>query len=513
MKRARRILVQSPTGSGKTHIIATLVAAAVKSNLSVLVLATRTKLVSQLHGRLCEFGVNHGVLAAELPHLGDRFQSVQVASVDTLHRRCIEMRKIELPPADVVIFDEAHLAAAATRQRILNAYPNAWRFGFTATPALTSGRSLRDQYDELVLGPTKQELIAKGALVPARIFNKPVMSKDELQKIPKLAGEYQGSAASKLMSRPKLIGDAVQNWLTIANGERTLLFACDKKHGALLAQEFSKAGIAAEQITDEDEELERGKMIERLESGKTNVLINCFLLSYGVDIPSVECIQLARPTRSLILYLQAVGRAERPFPGKTSYKLIDHGRIVETLGLPTDPFDWTLDEVNVNELTIKAVDKRKQGQEKAVTCPECDCMWMVSESSASCPECGWKAPKRILPVQVVDAQLVEITPTKEDILIQDFYCQALYFYKRRWPDKAREKPNSARGWCWMRTKERFKLPPIQAMPDKFWHLRSLPMTPEVEGWLKYALIKYYKSKRRGDNSGSWRSKNPTGILM
>ena len=120
LRHHRRVLVQGPTGSGKTHQISAVVLAAVTAGLRVLILATRTRLVRQMHERLDTFDIAHGVMAASLPGLTNWSKPVQVASVDTLYRRCIADAKMPLPSADVVIFDEAHLALGASRQAILN---------------------------------------------------------------------------------------------------------------------------------------------------------------------------------------------------------------------------------------------------------------------------------------------------------------------------------------------------------------------------------------------------------
>ena len=125
----RRILVQGATGSGKTVMFCVMAAAAVAAGLPVLILATRTRLVRQIHETLEAFKVPHGVIAAGLPGFSDRGKLVQVASADTLHRRAIVNGHMPLPPASVVIFDEAHLASADTRLGILDSYPNAIRIG------------------------------------------------------------------------------------------------------------------------------------------------------------------------------------------------------------------------------------------------------------------------------------------------------------------------------------------------------------------------------------------------
>lgn len=498
MRVYRRILLQAPTGAGKTHLIAALVGAAVLFRLRVLILATRTRLVRQLHDRLDVFEIGHGVIAASLPGLTNWSQPVQVASVDTLYRRCVADGKMPLPLADVVIFDEAHLALGESRKAILNSYPAAWQFGFTATPAKTTGATLRDQFDELVLGPTANELIEAKMLVRPRIFSRPIITETELKSVSRSSStdDYATGELSEILSRPKLVGDVVTNWLRIANGQRTLVFACDKAHGMQLVQEFRQAGVPCEQLTDDDDDATREEAIARLENGSTKVLVNCFLLSYGIDIPRVECIVLARPTRSVVLYLQAIGRGMRPSEGKEFVTVIDHGRVVENLGLPTYDRDWSLDGNNVNQAAReKLADARKTVDERPRTCRECSCVWLVTEQGTDCPSCGWKPAPIAKPVQVVQADLTEIgTIVKQGEDMDRFFAEACFFYANRWPDRWEEKPASGRYWAWSQTRTKFKRNRDEAIPRRYWNVDLRPATEETTGWLKSQLIRWAKSK-------------------
>jgi superfamily II DNA or RNA helicase len=494
--------MQAPTGSGKTHLIAAMTAAAVEQGLRVLIIATRTRLVRQIHDRLSEFRVPHGVIAAPLPHLRHNGRVVQVASADTLHRRALVAKRIPLPGADLVIFDEGHLAGADTRLAILDSYPEALRVGMTATPARKSGRSLWAVFDTLISGPSIQELIAAGKLVRPRIFNKPIVTEAELDGVPKDAdGDYQPGALGALLSQPELIGDVVQNWLRIAAGKRTILFACTKSHGAHLVQEFTRAGVAAEQLTDADTECAREEVIARLESGRTQVIINCFLMSYGLDLPTVECIVLARPTESLVMYLQMCGRGMRPAPGKTDFLLIDHGRCVDNLGLPHVPRDWTLEDGrNVNREARERF-SRKEEQEGTRTCPECGHVWLISEEGDACRECGWVPAPRPLSVVVQAAELGELLETDKQLLmphapeVAQFYREAVAWYGARWPDRWRERPKSGRWWAWAQTRAKFGFSEQLGMPRGFWNLEPLPCSVSTRGWLTSRLIRYAKRRR------------------
>ena len=497
-----RILRQLPTGGGKTHEIAAVTLCAVTQQLRVLILATRTRLVRQIHERLEAFGVPHGIIAAELRGMYDAFQFVQVASADTLYRRCLGDGVMPLPAADVVIFDEAHLAAADSRLAILEQYPNALRLGFTATPARKSGKSLSMAFDRLILGPSILELIRDGSLVRPRIFNVPILSKAELKALPKdAAGDYAEGAVGQLLSKPKLIGDVIENWLSIAAAKRSIVFACNKAHGAALVEGFGRAGVAAEILTDQDDEATREEVIGRLERGETRALVNCFLMAYGVDVPAVECIVLARPTRSLPMYLQMVGRGMRPAPGKGHFVLIDHGRVVENLGLPTSDFGWNLDDTrNVNREAEKRT--RARTVEQPRTCPECHHAWLVSEDGSGCKLCGWAPAPSAKAIAVQDAALGELdidaqaeAPTPHSPEVLRFFCEALGDAVRRDPAKWAATPNKCRAAAWHAMRERFELPE-QKIPARYWSMQPETPSAAVAGWLTHRRIKFARSRSR-----------------
>jgi superfamily II DNA or RNA helicase len=498
----RRILVHLATGGGKTHEIASIVAAATLASLRVLILATRSRLVRQVHERLEAFGVRHGVIAAPLPQLLDYSATVQIASVDTLHRRAVVDERIPLPAADVVIFDEGHLATAETRLRILQSYPAALRIGFTATPARKFGRSLGAAFEHLIPGPSIRELTAAAVLVPLRIFNTPVVTEQELRELPKdTDNDFASGALGQLLARPKLVGDVVSNWLRIANGKRTLCFAVNKAHAAALLENFQRQGIAAELLTDQDDEATREEVIARLESGATSVVVNCFLMSYGIDIPSVECIILARPTRSLTMYLQMVGRGMRASPGKTHCLVIDHGHVVENLGLPHSDFGWTLD--NSRNVSSDALKKqtRTNTSETPRTCGQCAVMWLVSEQGHACPSCGWMPAPKPKSIGVQEADLAELADdasraTPHDRQVIEFYREAIGWYGRRWPDRWRDRPKSGRWWAWNQTQEKFRLAETARMPSAYWEADTLPPSPGVAGWLQHRVIKWARGRAR-----------------
>jgi superfamily II DNA or RNA helicase len=385
----------------------------------------------------------------------------------------------------------------------LERYPDAYHVGFTATPAKVSGRPLSDHYDAIILGPTVRSLIEAGDLVRPRIFSKPAATERELAAIGKDAktgDDYVTGELGDLMSRPKLVGDVVENWLRIANGLRTLMFATNKAHGAALVQEFLQAGVAAELLTDQDSEADRELAIERLETGATKILINCFLLSYGIDIPTVECVVLARPTRSVVLYLQCIGRGMRPAPGKDHVIVIDHGRVVESLGLPHEDFDWSLDEGNINSKARSATAERRQGEERTRLCPECAHLWLVTEEGPACICCGWAPAPKAKPVFVQDAALQEIDGAQDKVLLPhdtrviSFYREACGDFARRNPEKWMERPKSLRWAAWCETRAKFRFPETQKKPSSYWDQAPFAPSLEVSGWLHHRRIKFARSR-------------------
>ena len=298
------------------------------------------------------------------------------------------------------------------------------------------------------------------------------------------------------MRRPRIVGDVIENWQRIAAGRRTLVFACDKAHAQDLVEQFLRAGVIAELLTDDHSDEQREAVIARLEAGATMVVVNCFLLSYGIDAPCVECICLARPTRSVVLYMQCIGRGLRPHPGKTDALILDHGRVVESLGLPTDDFGWTLaagDNANARAALAMA---RKSAAERPRICAECGCVWSVPEAGPQCPHCGWQPAPQAKPVRVQAGTLSEIDalidpPTPE--MLEQFCCEALGFYRDRWPDRWEEKPNKGRWWAWSQTRARFALD-SEPVGRRLWGLQPLDPSPPVYGWLRSQLIRYAKAR-------------------
>jgi DNA repair protein RadD len=327
-KRNGRVCYQAPTGSGKTRLATEFLSR--QSDDRILILAHRDEILQQIDGALKTLGIRHGIIAPDYPETKDR---VQVASVMTVVRRLDRIK-----PPTLIWIDEAHHAAAETWRRILAAWPDADVLGTTATPRRLDGKPLDDIFDELVIGPSIARLIDDEWLAPCTVFV-PARGPD-LSKVQIRAGDYAIDQLSTAMSNSIIVGSAVREYERICSGGPSIAFCVDTAHSKLVAEAFGRHGYRAQHVDGETPRGERRNLIAALADGSIDVLCNCGLISEGLDVPGVEVVIGLRPTRSLALYLQMVGRALRP--GKPMAFLLDHAGNTYRHGLPTARRRWTL---------------------------------------------------------------------------------------------------------------------------------------------------------------------------
>jgi superfamily II DNA or RNA helicase len=170
---SRRILIVAPTGGGKTIIASEVVKRAVAAYKQVLFVAHRDELLTQARDKLKGFDIAAGIIKAGRENDARPMAAVQVAGVQTLHARAVRAKKMELPPADYLIIDEAHHVRAMTYQTLIEAYPNAIVVGLTATPCRGDGRGLGNVFETMLETPQIGELIKLDHLVKLKIFAPP----------------------------------------------------------------------------------------------------------------------------------------------------------------------------------------------------------------------------------------------------------------------------------------------------------------------------------------------------
>jgi DNA repair protein RadD len=363
----RRPVLVAPTGSGKTVIGSHMITLAADKGRRALFIAHRKELIDQTSRKLRAFGVEHGIIMAGYKPRPE--MSVQIASIQTLVRR-------ELPPADLLLIDESHHATSATYRKVIDAYPDAITIGLTATAFRADGSGLGDVFDSHVQVATVQELTDSGFLVPARYWSHP--SRPDMAGVATKRGEFDAAETEARCDKAKLIGDLVEHYRQIAQGRRAIVFAVSVKHSEHIRDAFLQVGIPAAHIDGETPRDEREQVLAGLASGDIWVVTNCGILSEGFDCPAAEVLISARPTASLGLWLQMVGRVLRPMPGKTTAMVIDHAGNVVRHGFATDDHPVDLGS------GLKA--RKKSDATPVKTCPKCYAV--LPATTVECPSCA-----------------------------------------------------------------------------------------------------------------------------
>ena len=331
------VMVQMPTGTGKTYLLAALVGLFLKEE--VWVVAHRRELVSQIKDTLEKFFSSL------------KSTSIKVISIQWLSRHYGEME--EKP--GLIVIDEAHHALAETYAEVMNAYPKAKKLGLTATPYRLNGKGFTDLFDTLLCSWSMERFIAEGRLSLYDYYSiKPdsaaQLQIDSLQKRG-ADGDYQQKELNEVMDvKPSL----ERLCLTIKEyvpGKKGIVYAISIQHAEHIAEFYRENGIKAVAISSKTPLAERQELIERFKassllsslnstSDEIEVLVSVDLFSEGFDCPDVEFIQLARPTLSLAKYMQMVGRGLRVAAGKDYCVIQDNVGLYKRFGLPSVDRDW-----------------------------------------------------------------------------------------------------------------------------------------------------------------------------
>ena len=421
---AASVLGVMPTGAGKTVCFSYMAGAAVDRGNRVGIVAHRAEILDQIGRTLRQFGVHHGYIAPGFAP--DPMAPVQVCSVQAMARK---IERYVDRPFDFLIVDEAHHAAAGTGwHAVINAHRSRRVLGVTATPRRLSGEPLSIAFDRMVMGPTPRQLTELGALTPYRLF---APFRPDMAGVSRRAGDFVRSEVSDLMDKPTITGDAVAHYRRIAAGKRAIVFCVSVSHAEHVAAQFEAAGIHAASLDGGMSREERRSILRRFEAGDVPVLTSCDIVSEGFDVPAIEVAILLRPTDSLALYLQQVGRALRPFPGKGAAIILDHaGNSVSRMyggrghGFPDDDRQWSLD----GERGVKA-----GSGERSIPTVICGTCFAVFRPAPCCPECGARRDAQGREIKQVEGVLEEVDP--------DLVRQA----RREEQDQINERVRIARG--------------------------------------------------------------------
>lgn len=413
----RRVLLDLATGGGKTVTSSSIILNAVSKGKRCIFLAHRKELIEQCSRTLDNLDVNHGIIKGvnkKNPRY-DLNNPVQVASIQTLINRSHW-------PADLIVIDEAHRSCAKTYKDLVARYDeNIVLLGLTATPYRMDGKPLGEMYNALVEVITAQELIDDGYLIDPSVFG--AQFAVDLSDVDVGArGDFNKKQLASAMSSTILHGELLTNWARICGGalgaetlfyrddqgrERvsqttcdacTVIFAPNVEKSKEIVEQFKAAGVRAAHL-DGTMKKERNMILEQLASGELSVVSNVDILTEGWDLPRLECILGARPTRSKSLYKQMGGRLMRPDDDARIKFLLDHANWTRMHGFLAEP--------SVHSLTKPERRPRKKKGDAGRPYKECpQCQTVHPLGTTTCIECGYEWPKR--EYEFTDENLVKL---------------------------------------------------------------------------------------------------------
>lgn len=398
----RAPLLVLPTGGGKTVIFTYIAATSSGRGKRVLILVHRIELLRQTSQALHKFSIPHGLVNPSFtPNLS---HSVQVASVQTLIRRLDRFWEPNL-----VIIDEAHHAVASTYRKVMEKWPKALVLGVTATPVRGDGVGLGYEsggiFDRMILGPSVSELISLGYLVKPVVYGP--TDRIDLSGVKIVRGDYDQKELERRIDKPMITGNAIDHYRRICPGVPCVVFCTSVSHAEHVASQFKAAGFRAASVDGSMDDNTRKSLLAGLGNGNIQVITSCDLIGEGVDIPAVGCAILLRPTQSVGLYIQQVGRALRPCEGKDRAVILDHAGNVLLHGMPDEDREWSLDGEPKRKSNARS---SSASPYKSASVMQCDSCGAIHQKARSCPICGHVHPVPEQDIQYVDGELEQLTP-------------------------------------------------------------------------------------------------------
>ncbi len=340
------VMFQMPTGTGKTRLFTSIISdinaysIQQREAVKILIIAHRTELIDQIDGSLTKYKVPHNIIA------GGRKKNykypVNIASIQTITNRnnIQDAKKLNV---QFIIIDEAHHALAATYKKLWDMYPNSKKLGVTATPWRMNHQSFTDLFDQLVLSMPIKDFIKKGYLAPYKYFS--LKNDSDIQKtIDGIEldrfGEYKEDSMEEKMDIGSIRAQLLDSYLSLAEGKKGIIYAINIVHAKHICEEYKNAGYKAVSIDSKTPAAERKELVDKFKRGLIDIIVNVDIFSEGFDCPDIEFIQLARPTRSLVKYLQQVGRGLRPTEDKYNCVILDNVGMYSRFGLPDARRHW-----------------------------------------------------------------------------------------------------------------------------------------------------------------------------
>lgn len=318
-------LVVSPSGSGKSYILAYLEKLLTEQGYLVYVYAPTIEVREQLN------------------------ELMKGNGSDNKTRSVVEDINSDNDAPDYLLIDEAHHSEADTYQLLFEKYPKAVKIGFSATPERLDGKGLDNSYQNIIIGKSVRELIDNHILSNYKYYAPSTTEGFQYSISPKylqVHGESFFKAVKKDSSyQKKIYADVLKTWLEKGENKQTILFAPSIAMSKNFAKEFKQNGIQAEHIDGLTKKAKRKAILEAFRKGEIKVICNVDLISEGFDMSDADCVILTRPTESLAMFMQQAFRAMRYREGKTAI-ILDHANNIALHGEIDQIFDWSLEGKN-----------------------------------------------------------------------------------------------------------------------------------------------------------------------
>ena len=466
LREHKSCILQQPTGSGKTHVAMAIIKHGLKHDRRMMFAVDRLTLLDQTLDKFFEEGSPFGVVQGDHP-MQNPAAPVQIASLQTLQRR----GKKHWPEFNLGIIDEAH-----TNYSVIGQMQEEWNalkyVGLTATP-FTRGLGL--VWNDLVVATTTKELIEQGYLAEYEAYGP---STPDLTNVRRSGADFSLADLEERMNH--LTGDVVAHYKKVADGKKGLYFTPTVAYAQFLADEFNAQGVMADHVSGHDSDERRRDVMDAFKKGDIQVVTNCEVLTKGFDMPDIEVGGLCRPTRSLSLHIQMLGRFLRRH-GDCTKLILDHSGNIERLGFPDDPLPEHLDmgEPNTNS------DTRDRDEPQPWNCPMCHSL--VPAGTPQCTVCGHMARRRTeVEVRPGVLQKLDNPNIDERQLKQSVYSQLLWIADSR---------GHKIGWAAHKYKTLFGV-----WPRKVSQARQQP-SQEMLQWEVSQRIKWRHDKEKMDNAG------------
>ena len=343
--RIDNVMLQMPTGTGKTVVFTSIVKDILRWCLEhspeskILIIAHRKELIQQASNKLGR--QPHGIIMSKnAMHLE---RSVQVASIQTfMSRRNYDL--MHQQRFDFIIIDEAHHSMAPGYQKLWEMFPKSKKLGVTATPWRMNHSGFTELFGDIVLSKSIEWFVHEGFLSNYDYISIKINSsiQKEVNEISRygIDGDYLEAELSDRFDRDHIRAQLYQSYCQFAKGKKGIIYAIDRQHAANIRDLYATKGVSICMIDGTTPASERQEMIDSFKAGEIQVIVNVNIFSEGFDCPDIEFIQLARPTKSLSLYLQQVGRGLRISQNKTCSMILDNVGLYNRFGTPMANRHW-----------------------------------------------------------------------------------------------------------------------------------------------------------------------------